>query len=167
MNHEKSRIAGLAAAALVAALGPGCGPPDISRSQMNPRKEAVYKYVQSLCESDQNSTVMGSGAGPQHPARFKPNPPTLADMEAAIGKADLSQAEPPSAPEEGKEPAVWTAYWWEKDSTWEVPGIHKKGFREIIIAGFAKDGRLVSLMVLWPYGCEQVGRSSFEWKWIG
>lgn len=159
----KRALAGM----LLAACSSGCGPPDIGRSEMNPRKEAIYKYVQSICEADTSATTMGTGAGPRHPARLKANPPTLAEMEAAIGKADLGQAEAPRPSEEGREPAVWTAYWWEKDSTWEVPGIQKKGYREVIIAGFAKDGRLVSLLVLWPYGCEMVGRFTSDWSWIG
>lgn len=152
--------------ALLAAACSGCGPSDISRSSMNPRKETIYKYCQSLCESDTTSSVMGSGAGPQHPSKLKQARPTLAEMEAAIGKADFEQGETPD-PQKGEDGVVRSAYWWEKDSTWEVPGIHKKGYREIVIMGFGKDGRLVSLMVLWPYGCEEVGRSGTDWHWIG
>jgi len=143
-----------------------CGPSGYSRSEMNPRKEAMYRYASSLCVVDTEASVMGVG-GPSHPARLKEPYPTQVEMEAVIGKADFSQMETVSDlhPLSGAGPLL-TAYWWERDSTWVVPGLHKKGFREIIIARFDQDGRLRMLEVLKPYGFELVGRSSYEWHWI-
>ncbi len=150
--------------AIVAACLSGCLP-DNSRSGMNPRKEAVYKYVGSLLEEDVNASTMG-GASRLHPLRLKPSPPTQAEMEAAIGKADFTGPALDNLLDEG-DGAALEAYWWEKDSTWEVPGIHKKGFREIIVARYGKDGRLLSVVILWSFGCEHIGRDSTHWSWIG
>ncbi|TRX03225.1 hypothetical protein [Flavobacterium gawalongense] len=143
-----------------------CGPSDTSLLEMNPRKQQIYNYASSISVVDTESSVFGIG-GPTHPSRLKEPYPTQAEMEEAIGKADFSQVEvlgelhPLS--EEG---SLLTLYWWEKDSKWEVPGIHKKGFREIIIAHFDNDGRLRMLEILSLMGFELVGRNSTEWRFI-
>jgi hypothetical protein len=145
----------------------GCGPPDTSRSVMNPRKEKIYGYASSLQVLDTESSVMGIG-GPSHPSRLKEPYPTQTAMEAAIGKADFSQIESVGELHPlGEKGPLLTLYWWEKDSSWEVPGLKKKGFREIVIARFDKDGRLRMLEILDPVGFELIGRHSSEWHWIG
>ena len=47
-------------AAAIAILALGCER-EYSRWEMNPRKEAIYTYVSSLCERDQNRSVMSFG----------------------------------------------------------------------------------------------------------
>ena len=145
----------------------GCGPPDTSRSEMNPRKQRIYAYASSLVAVAMDSSVMGIG-GPSHPGLLKDPYPTRFEMESAIGKADFSQMEsvgelhPLNA-----EGSMLTLYWWEKDYTWKIPGLKKDGFREIIIARFDKNGRLRMLEVLNPVGYELIGRHSSECHWIG
>jgi hypothetical protein len=159
---------GLGIAILVSLLLFGCGPADTYRSQMNPRKQKIYDYASTLGTVDKESAVMGAGGGPSHPSKLKEPYPSQGEMEAAIGKADYSQFEKVSDlhPLGGKGQFL-TIYWWENDSTWEVPGLHKKGFREIIVARFDADGRLRMLEVLEPVGYELIGRHSSEWHWIG
>ena len=145
----------------------GCGAPDTSRSEMNPRKQKIYNYTSSLGVVDTESSVLGIG-GPSHPARLKEPYPKQDEMEVAIGKADYSQMEEVGElhPLRGGGPLL-TLYWWEKDSTWTVPGLKKEGFREIVIARFDTEGRLRMLEILEPGGYELVGRHSTEWHWIG
>jgi len=154
-------------AALALMMFCGCGPPSISRSEMNPRKEKIYKYAASLAEVDQQSSVMGTG-GQTHPLRLLEPYPTQAEMETAIGPADFSQMESVGELHPLKdEGAMLTLYWWEKDSSWEIPGLKKHGYREIVIARFDRNGRLRMLEVLDLLGYQLIGRSSWEWHWMG
>ncbi len=150
--------------------------PSFTRSEMNPRKEAIYTYASSLCEIDENASVMSLGPmGPptNHPARLKQPNPTRAEMEAAIGKADSESVQKVSYIVEGglgreEEEDNLTLTWWEKDSTWEVyqdHGMVKPGHREIITAWFGPDGRLKKLYIMHPYGSEFIGRHASFWQW--
>ena len=61
--------------ALLSPLGSGCGgPPDISRSEANPRKDAIYAYVKTLVEED--------GFGNAHPFSCEKLSPVLAIYKA-------------------------------------------------------------------------------------
>jgi len=165
--RDAARILTPAMALLVLAGSSACGE-DIRRSQENPRKTAIYQYAYSLVERLQDQNAMGGGLGPSHPARIRSPYPTQPDFERAIGKADAADAERWDEYDSG--PSGLTLYWWEPDSTWEVPrrsGEKKKGFREIIIAHFDSDGQLRVLEILAPVGFETIGRHATEWHWIG
>ena len=165
----------MAVPALLALASIHCDP-SFRRSEMNPRKEAIYTYASSLCETDENASVMSMGpmgAPASHPARLKQPFPTRAEMEAAIGKADSETVQKVRYIVEGglgreEEEDNLTLTWWEKDSTWEVyrdHGMVKPGHREIITAWFGPEGRLKKLYIMHPYGSEFIGRHSSFWRW--
>ena len=163
--------------ALMALAGTGCDR-SYSRSEMNPRKAAIYTYAASLCEVDENASVMSlgpMGAPTNHPARLKEPYPSQAEMETALGKADFEEVQRVTytviggmGKEEEEEDQVLT--WWEHDSTWEVykdHGMVKPGHREIITAWIDPGGHLKKLYIMHPYGSEFIGRHSGFWQWFG
>ena len=152
-----------------------CGQQSYDRGEMNPRKEAIYKYAINLCEIDEYASVMRSGPmGPStnHPSRLKTPCPTRADLEAAIGKADVVETQRVNYTVIGglgkeEEEDNLTLTWWEKDSKWEKYGKNgpeKPGHREIITAWLDQEGRLKKLYIVFPYGSEFIGRHSGFWQ---
>jgi hypothetical protein len=172
--HTSYTRTGLMALLLLTA----CGERSYDRSEMNPRKEAIYRYASSLCEIDEHASVMSMGpmgAPTNHPARLKTPYPTRADFEAAIGRPDAEETQRMTytvigglGKEEQEDDLALT--WWEKDSRWEKygpKGWEKSGHREIITAWFDPQGRLKKLFILHPYGSEFIGRHSGFWQWAG
>lgn len=164
-------------AAAIAILALGCER-EYSRWEMNPRKEAIYTYVSSLCERDQNRSVMSfgpMGAPVNHPSLLKVPYPTRGDMEAAIGKADRLATERVKyivigglGKEEEEDDLVLT--WWERDTKWETYGAkgwEKLGHREIVKAWIDPEGRLKKLLIVFPRGTESIGRHPGFWEWAG
>lgn len=155
----------------------GCGQPSYDRSEMNPRKEGIYKYAYGLCEVDEHASVTNSGpmgAPRQHPSRLKTPYPTRANLEAAIGKADFVETLRVKytvigglGKEEEEDNLVLT--WWEKDTKWEKygkAGMEKAGHREIITAWLDPEGQLKKLYIMHVYGSEFIGRHSGFWQWF-
>lgn len=169
------RLAPMAVAALLPLVNAGCEK-SYSRSEMNPRKESIYRYASALCEQDLNAQVQVSGIGAaptDHPARLKAPYPTRADLEGALGKADHEEVRresylvPGGLGKEAEENDL-ALTWWERDTDWTAygkNGLEKPGHREILTAWFDPGGHLKKIFVVHPVGSEFVGRSSWDWKW--